>query len=201
MEIDEIKASWLQHEKMLVKNTRMNNDLLIKLLLKNAEKRIDWLKVKSLLGLILPIIAIIFIVIPRIQFTLEADFIIGTVLFVSLSVLTYIWAIKLYLRIERLNPSGPVTAVSKELKSLEKYKLKIRRQGLMLAPLMIIGVFLSAGIPFLSSKMIPFYVLMLISFLIGNYVQAKHGLVAQVRKIDREIEEISKLEMDLEPIN
>lgn len=66
---------------------------------------------------------------------------------------------------------------------------------------MIIGVFLSAGIPFLSSKMIPFYVLMLISFLIGNYVQAKHGLVAQVRKIDREIEEISKLEMDLEPIN
>lgn len=201
MEIDEIKASWLQHEKMLVDNTRMNNDLLIKLLLKNAEKRIDWLKVKSLLGLILPIIAIIFIVIPRIQFTLEADFIIGTVLFVSLSVLTYIWAIKLYLRIERLNPSGPVTAVSKELKSLEKYKLKIRRQGLMLAPLMIIGVFLSAGIPFLSSKMIPFYVLMLISFLIGNYVQAKHGLVAQVRKIDREIEEISKLEMDLEPIN
>lgn len=201
MEIDEIKASWLQHEKMLVKNTRMNNDLLIKLLLKNAEKRIDWLKIKSLLGLILPIIAIIFIVIPRIQFTLEADFIIGTVLFVSLSVLTYIWAIKLYLRIERLNPSGPVTAVSKELKSLEKYKLKIRRQGLMLAPLMIIGVFLSAGIPFLSSKMIPFYVLMLISFLIGNYVQAKHGLVAQVRKIDREIEEISKLEMDLEPIN
>lgn len=201
MEIDEIKASWLQHEKMLVKNTRMNNDLLIKLLLKNAEKRIDWLKVKSLLGLILPIIAIIFIVIPRIQFTLEADFIIGTVLFVSLSALTYIWAIKLYLRIERLNPSGPVTAVSKELKSLEKYKLKIRRQGLMLAPLMIIGVFLSAGIPFLSSKMIPFYVLMLISFLIGNYVQAKHGLVAQVRKIDREIEEISKLEMDLEPIN
>lgn len=132
MEIDEIKASWLQHEKMLVKNTRMNNDLLIKLLLKNAEKRIDWLKIKSLLGLILPIIAIIFIVIPRIQFTLEADFIIGTVLFVSLSVLTYIWAIKLYLRIERLNPSGPVTAVSKELKSLEKYKLKIRRQGLML---------------------------------------------------------------------
>lgn len=201
MEIDEIKASWLQHEKMLVKNTRMNNDLLIKLLLKNAEKRIDWLKIKSLLGLILPIIAIIFIVIPRIQFTLEADFIIGTVLFVSLSALTYIWAIKLYLRIERLNPSGPVTAVSKELKSLEKYKLKIRRQGLMLAPLMIIGVFLSAGIPFLSSKMIPFYVLMLISFLIGNYVQAKHGLVAQVRKIDREIEEISKLEMDLEPIN
>ncbi len=34
--------------------------------------------------------------------------------------------------------------------------------------------------------------------LISTYVRSKHGLVAQIRKIDRDIEEISKLEMDLE---
>ena len=201
MEIDEIKTIWTQHEKVLVENTKMNKELLKKLLLVNAEKRIDWLKIKSLVGLILPLIGIIFIAIPRIQFTLETDVVIGIVLFVSLSAITYIWAIKLYLRIERLNPSGPITTVSKQLKLVEKYKMRNTKYGLILVPFYIIGIFLSAGIPFLSPKMIPFYTLMVIVFLISTYIRTKHGLVAQVRKIDRDIEEISKLEMDVDLIN
>ncbi len=201
MEIDDIKTIWTQHEKVLVENTKMNKELLKKLLLVNAEKRIDWLKIKSLVGLILPLIGIIFIAIPRIQFTLETDVVIGIVLFVSLSAITYIWAIKLYLRIERLNPSGPITTVSKQLKLVEKYKMRNTKYGLILVPFYIIGIFLSAGIPFLSTKMIPFYALMVIVFLISTYIRTKHGLVAQVRKIDRDIEEISKLEMDVDLIN
>ena len=201
MEIDEIKTIWTQHEKVLVENTKMNKELLKKLLLVNAEKRIDWLKIKSLVGLILPLIGIIFIAIPRIQFTFETDVVIGIVLFVSLSAITYIWAIKLYLRIERLNPSGPITTVSKQLKLVEKYKMRNTKYGLILVPFYIIGIFLSAGIPFLSPKMIPFYALMVIVFLISTYIRTKHGLVAQVRKIDRDIEEISKLEMDVDLIN
>jgi hypothetical protein len=201
MEIDEIKTIWTQHEKVLVENTKMNKELLKKLLLVNAEKRIDWLKIKSLVGLILPLIGIIFIAIPRIQFTFETDVVIGIVLFVSLSAITYIWAIKLYLRIERLNPNGPITTVSKQLKLVEKYKMRNTKYCLILAPFMIIGVFLSAGIPFLSPKMIPFYALMVVVFLISTYIRTKHGLVAQVRKIDRDIEEISKLEMDVDLIN
>jgi len=35
-----------------------------------------------------------------------------------------------------------------------------------------------------------------VSFLIGRYVHSKYGLVAQVRKIEKEIEEISRLEQD-----
>jgi hypothetical protein len=201
MEIDDIKTIWTQHEKMLVENTKMNKELLKKLLIVNAEKRIDWLKIKSLVGLILPLIGIIFIAIPRIQFTFETDVVIGIVLFVSLSAITYIWAIKLYLRIERLNPNGPITTVSKQLKLVEKYKMRNTKYGLMLAPIIIIGVFLSVGMPFLSAKMIPFYALMVIVFLISTYIRTKHGLVAQVRKIDRDIEEISKLEMDVDLIN
>jgi hypothetical protein len=201
MEIDEIKTIWTQHEKVLVENTKMNKELLKKLLLVNAEKRIDWLKIKSLVGLILPLIGIIFIAIPRIQFTFETDVVIGIVLFVSLSAITYIWAIKLYLRIERLNPNGPITTVSKQLKLVEKYKMRNTKYGLMLAPIIIIGVFLSVGMPFLSAKMIPFYALMVVVFLISTYIRTKHGLVAQVRKIDRDIEEISKLEMDVDLIN
>jgi hypothetical protein len=196
MELDEIKAIWTQHEKILVDNTRINKELLKKLLIKNAEKRIDWLKIKTLAGLVLALFGIIFVAIPRIQFTLEPASVIGIVLFVSIAGVTYIWAIKLYLLIERLSPDGPVTTVRKQLNLVEKQKLKIKKYGLILAPFMIVGIFLSAGIPFLSVKMIPFYILSVIVFLISTYIRSKHGLVVQIRKIDKEMEEISNLELD-----
>jgi hypothetical protein len=196
MELDEIKAIWTQHEKILVDNTRINKELLKKLLMKNAEKRIDWLKIKSLAGLVLALLGIIFVAIPRIQFTLEPASVIGIVLFVSLAGITYGWAIKLYLLIERLSPDAPVTTVRKQLNLVEKQKLKIKKYGLILAPFMIVGIFLSAGIPFLSVKMIPFYILSVIVFLISTYIRSKHGLVVQIRKIDKEMEEISNLELD-----
>jgi hypothetical protein len=181
---------------MLVENTVLNKQLLKMMLTANTERRIDWLKVRSLVAVILPLPLFIFIVIPRIQFTLEFAVVVGFLLFTSISVITYVWAIKLYLRIGRLNPSGPITTVSKQLKLAEKYKLRITRNGYMLAPFMIVGIFLSAGIPFLSLKMIPFYALMVVVFLISTYVRSKHGLIAQIRKIDKDIKEISKLELD-----
>ncbi len=199
MELDELKSNWIQHEKMLVENTVLNKTLLRKLLLVNAEKSIDWLKIRSLTSLILPLVLVIFIAIPRIQFTLKFDVVLGIVLFVSLSLLSYIWAIRVYLLIEKLNFNGPVLHVSKQLRLIEKYKLKITRYGFMLAPFMIVGIFLSAGIPFFSSKMILFYILMVVSFLIGMYVRSKHGLVAQIRKLERDLEEISELELDSHP--
>ena len=194
MELEDLKTIWSQYEKMLFENTVLNKQLLKKILTVNTERRIDWLKVRSMVAVILPLPLYIFIVIPRIQFIFEFEIVFGFLLFASISVVTYVWAIKLYLRIERLNPNGPITTVSKQLKLIEKYKLRITRNGYILAPFMIIGVFLSAGIPFLSEKMIPFYALVVVVFMISLYVRSKHGLVAQIRKIDREIDEISKLE-------
>lgn len=196
MELDELKRLWLHHEQQLVASTRINRALLRRLLVTNSGKRIDWIKIKSLIGLILPLPLIAFIAFPRIEFVLRFDVILGIVLFVSLSVLTYIWAIRLYLLLEKLNIGESILHVRKQLKIIEKYKLKTRKNCLMLAPLMIIGIFLSAGIPFLSVKMIPFYALMVVVFLVSNYIRSRYGLLAQIRKIDTDLEEISKLEND-----
>ena len=196
MELEEFNTIWAQHEKMLVENTVLNKQVLRKLLTVNTGRRIDWLKFRSLVAVILPLPLYAIIVIPRIQFTFDLDVVIGFILFASISVITYIWAIKLYLQIERLNLNGPITTVSKQLKLVEKYKLKMTRNGYILAPLMIVGIFLSAGMPFLSAKMIPFYALMIVVFFISLYVRSKHGLMAQIRKIDKEVEEISELELD-----
>jgi len=196
MELDELKNTWLQHEKQLVESTRINKELIKSLLIKHADKRIDWLRIRTLSSLILPLIGIVFIVIPRIQFTFDFKSILGLVLFGSLTVLSYIWLIRFYLYIEKINLEDPITKASREVRTAEKYKLKITKNSLLLAPFMIIGVFLSADIQFLSPKMIPFYVLCVIVFLISSYIRTKYGVVAQLRKIERDIEEISKLELD-----
>ena len=194
MELDEMKEIWTQHERMLVEHTLLNKELIRKLLIVNAEKRTDWIKIRMLASLILSFAGIILIAIPRIEFTLKFDVIIGIILFVSITIISFIWAIRVYLLLEKVNFKESVLLVSKQLKLAEKYKLKIKKNGLILAPLMIIGIFLSAGIPFLSVKMIPFYALMIIVFLISTYIRTRYGLVAQIRKIDKDIEEISKLE-------
>ena len=196
MELDEIRTIWIQHEKLLVENTVLNKELIRKLLIVNAEKRIDWIRIRTIASLVLSLAGIVFIALPRIQFTLKFDAVLGIVLFGSITILAYIWAIRVYLLIEKLDFNNSVLAVSKQLKLVEKYKLRIKKYSLILAPLMIIGIFLSAGIPFLSTKMIPFYALMVIVFLISTYIRTKHGLVAQIRKIEKDIQEISKLELD-----
>ena len=122
-----------------------------------------------------------------------------TFLFGSITVITYVWSVQAYLKIEKLNINESILSFRKQLKLVEKYKLRITRYGFILAPFMIVGIFLSVGITFLSAKMIPFYVLMVISFLIGSYVRSKHGLIAQIRKINNDIEEISNLETDSIP--
>ena len=194
MELDELKDLWIQHERMLAENTLVNKELLRKVLTLNAEKRIDWIKIKSLTGLILPLVGFIILVIPRLEFSLKFQVVLGLILFLSIFVLTYIWAIRLHLLIEKLSFNGPVLVVRKQLKLVQKYKLKIKRDGYMLAPFMIVGIFLSVGFPILSSKMIPFYVLCVVVFLVSTYIRSKHGLLVQLRKIDRELNEISKLE-------
>lgn len=196
MELDELKSAWSQHEKMLLKNTVLNRELLLKVLKQNSEKRIDWLKIRALAALLLPFILLVFIVLPRIQFTLDLKVVTGFILFLPVYIISYSWAIKLYIYIESVNPNSPLTIVSKQLKLVQKYKLKTTRDNYILAPFMLAGIFLCAGIPFLSSKMILFYALMVISFLIGFYVRSKYGLIAQLRKIEKEIAEIPKLEQD-----
>lgn len=186
----------MRHEKLLVESTRINRELFKKLLVTNSAKRIDWLRVRMLISLILPLPLIVLIVIPNIEFTLTIDLIVGLALFVPLYVISYIWAIRLYLLVEKINFNEPVLNVSRQLRLVEKYKLRIKKYGLILAPFMVIGIFLSAGISILSVKMIPFYALMVIVFLISSYVRSKHGLVAQIRKIDRDLDEILQLEQD-----
>ena len=194
MELDDLKTLWTRHEQALVEQTRLNKELIMKLLVLDAARRVEWIKIRMVTVLILSYAGIIFIAAPRIEFVLKFGVIAGIVVAFSIALLTTVWYIKGYLYLEKVNFREPMLQVRKRLKQAEKYKLKTRRNGLILAPLMVAGIFLSTGVDILSVKMVPFYTLSALVFLVSTFVNNRYGLAARIRKIDSDLEEIAGLE-------
>ena len=159
-----------------------------------SEKKVNWIKVRAILSLIIPIPLIIFIAVPRLEFSTGAKFIIGILLFGLPSVIGYYWAIRYFLLVEKVDFSKPMTSVRKHLIEVEKFKTKITKLGYILSPFVITGIFLSGNIPFFSVKMIPFHLLVLLIFASSVFIAFKHGILKTLKRINKEIEDIMKLE-------
>lgn len=194
MELAELQNIWSQYDNKINENTRLNKEILKNFIISKMEKKIDWIKIKAIFNLFLPIPIIIFIALPRIKFSTEIDFLVGLTMFLSIFILTYYWAIKYYLLLEKIDFSLPVTSIKKYLMRLEKFKLKITKIGSILMPFALIGVFLSGDIPFFDKNMIVVYVLMITVMVLSIYITFKHGIFNRFRKINHEIEKIMELE-------
>ena len=194
MELTELKDIWSQFDNKINENTRLNKEILKNFIISNTEKKIDWIKIKAIFNLILPIPIIIFIALPRINFSTEIDFLIGLTMFLSVFVMTYYWAIKYYLILNKIDFSLPITSIKKGLMRLEKFKLKITKIGFLLMPVALIGVFLSADIPFFDKNMIVVYILIISVMISSIYITFKHGVFNRFRKINHEIDKIMELE-------
>lgn len=194
MELTELQNIWSQYDNKINENTRLNKELLKNFIITNTEKKIDWIKIKAIFNLILPIPIIIFIALPRIKFSIEIDFLIGLTMFLSVFVLTYYWAIKYYLILSKIDFSLPITSIKKGLMRLEKFKLKITKIGFLLMPVALIGVFLSADISFFDKNMIVVYILIISVMISSIYITFKHGVFNRFRKINHEIDKIMELE-------
>lgn len=194
MELTELQNIWSQFDNKINENTRLNKEILKNFIISNTEKKIDWIKIKAIINLILPIPIIIFIALPRINFSTEIDFLIGLTMFLSVFVLTYYWAFKYYLILNKIDFSLPITSIKKGLMRLEKFKLKITKIGFLLMPIALIGVFLSADIPFFDKNMIIVYILIISVMISSIYITFKHGVFNRFRKINHEIDKIMELE-------
>lgn len=194
MELTELQNIWSQFDNKINENTRLNKQILKNFIISNTEKKIDWIKIKAIFNIILPIPIIIFIALPRINFSTEIDFLIGLTMFLSVFVLTYYWAIKYYLILNKIDFSLPITSIKKGLMRLEKFKLKITKIGFLLMPVALIGVFLSADIPFFNKNMIVVYILIISVMISSIYITFKHGVFNRFRKINQEIDKIMELE-------
>jgi hypothetical protein len=196
MELIELQNIWQQYDKKLLENTRLNKEILRMMLQSKPEKRVTWLKLKAAFKLILPIVLVLGILVPGVEFRNEIDFYIGVVLFGIFFLITYYWAVRYYLLIKKIDFTNSITEIKKNIKETEKYKIKITKFGYIFLPVAMIGIFLIAEIPILSKgSFIPISLIILV-FIISIYYTFKYSISERFKKLSLEIDEIEQLEKE-----
>jgi hypothetical protein len=195
MELTELQSMWVQYGNKIAENTRINKEILKSIIKTKTEKKINWIKFKAILNILYPIPLIIFAA-SDIEYRMDREFIIGIILSGSGTIITYIWAIKYYLFVDKIDFFNPITTIKKDISKLEKYKLKITKLGFFVAPFFITGIFLVANVSVFSKRMIPFDLLAILIMAITVYLTHKHGIFRQIKRINLEIDEILELEKE-----
>lgn len=197
MELDELKNIWVQYDKKISDNTRLNKEILKRMLISKPEKRLNWIKIKAGFNLFSPIILVLLIIFMDVKFNLTINSYIGLSLFMVISVITYIWNIRYFLLIRKIDFSGAILSIKKGIAELEKYKIKTTRIKYMIMPFAILGIFFMVfKKPIFSTESIVFLGLVLIVFISSIYYTFKYSINEQFRQLDKEIAEIVELEKE-----
>jgi hypothetical protein len=196
MELIELQGIWQQYDKKLSENTRLNKEILKIMLKSKPEKRVTWIKLTAAYRLLLPIVIILVMMVPRVEFRNETSFYVGFLLFGPFALLTYYWAIRYYLLISKIDFNNPVATIKKNIKEVEKYKIKMTKFGYIFAPFAMTGVFLIANIPILSKHSLLPISLIISVFIISLYVTFKYSIFERFKKLNMEIDEIEQLEKE-----
>jgi hypothetical protein len=194
MELIELQAIWQQHDKNLLETTKINKEVLKRILISKPEKRISWEKIKAGFNLILPIALILLILIPNIQFRSSVDFYVGALMFTIIISTNYYWSIRYFILIRKVNFSNTITTIKKQVKQIEKYKIKLNKLGYILMPFGIIGIFLMGNFPLFSESSILPISLIIIVMVVSIFYTFKYSISEQFKKLNMEIEEIENLE-------
>jgi hypothetical protein len=197
MELDELKNIWVQYDKKISDNTRLNKEILKRMLISKPEKRLNWIKIKAGFNVFSPVILILMIMIMDVKFSLNINFYIGLSFFTAIFVITYIWNVRYFLLIRKIDFSGAILSIKKGIAELEKYKIKTTRIKYMIMPFAILGIFFMIfQKPIFNNESIVFFGLMLIVFISSIYYTFKYSINEQFRKLDKEIAEIVELEKE-----
>lgn len=196
MELTDLQQMWTQHNKDVNENTRINKLLLRNLLISKTSRKLNWIKVKTIFNMVLPIVLVATILIPRIEMRNELNFIIGSLLFGIVFIIGYIWNIQYFLKISKIDLTNEVTKTKKDIMEFEKYKFKTTKLSYMIIPIALIGMFMMMEFPFFAkSSLVPISLIIFV-MLSSIYITFRFSIFEWFRKINNEIVEIEKLEIE-----
>jgi len=197
MELNELQSLWIENDKKISDSIRFNKEILRRMLMSKPEKRFNWIKIKAEISLFSPIILFLALLVTDIQFRLTLNFYIGLGLFAVIYVTNYVWGIRYFLLIRKIDFSGAILSLKKEIAELEKYKIKITRISYMLMPFAILGIFLMLiQKPIYTAESIVMLVLIVLVYISSIYYTFKYSIYERFRKLNKEIAEIEELEKE-----
>ena len=195
MELDELQNIWLQYDRKIIDNTHLNKEILKRMLMSKPEKRLNWIKIKAGFNVLSPAILILLIKVMDMKFSLTSSFYIGLSLFLILFIINYIWNIRYFLLIRKIDFSGAILSIKKQIAELEKYKIKTTKIRYLIMPFAIIGIFfMLIQKPIFNTESIVMFVLIMLVYISSIYYTFKYSISEQFRKLNKEIFEIEELE-------
>lgn len=194
MELSELQKYWDIYEKKVDENIHINKEILRRMLISKTEKRFNKIKIKAGINLIAPFILILFLVLPNTDFHNTYYFYSGLTVFLVLATIIFIWTIKYYIMIGKIDFSNPVLIIKKNIQELERYKIKTTKLGYIFTPFAMIGIFLVANIPLFSMDTVLFLLLVVIVMIFSMYYTFKYSIFERFKKLNIEIDEIEQLE-------
>ena len=148
MEWTELQVMWQQYDARLTENTRINKEILKRIIRRKPERRVNWVRFQSGVGLLwIPIFLLLFfaVLIPasHIEFNHGLALYLGIFLYGGGVLLGYYWSINYFMLLRNIDFSHSVITTRKNLMQLEKYQTKtLRRGSYLLMPFAFIGIIL-----------------------------------------------------------
>jgi len=199
MELLELQNIWQEYDKKLSENTRLNKEILKLMLLSKPKRRLNWIKIKAALTIISPVFFVPLILIQDIQFHITTRFYIGLGLLLPVVIISYIWDIRYFILIGKVDFSRPVLSIKKIIAELQKYKIKKTRFRYLLMPLAMAGILLmiiqKLTISFDFLSLLPLLLIILV-FFSSMYITFRYSIFEQFKKLNKEIDEIEQLEKE-----
>ena len=142
MEFAELQAVWQQYDARIAENTRINKEILKRMLRAKPERRINWVTLQTWAGMLLvPLILIL--IMPSAKYSSGIKLYVGILLYGGGCIISYLWSIKYLRLLRKINFTNPVTTTRKNINETEKFQTKVIKIGyLILMPIMLPGVFL-----------------------------------------------------------
>jgi hypothetical protein len=199
MELSELQNIWQDYDKKISQNTRLNKEILRLMLISKPQRRLNWIKIIAGLRIFSPLVFVTVLLILDVHFQISLSFYIGLAMFLPVITITYIWDIKYFILIRKIDFSMPVLTLKKEIAQLEKYKIKKTRIRYMLGPFAMAGFLMmiihkiNFSLNFIS--MLPL-LLMILVFLSSMYVTFKYSIYERFKRLNKDIYDIERLEKE-----
>jgi hypothetical protein len=169
------------------------------MLISKPRRRLNWIKIIAGLRIFSPLVFVTVLLVLDVHFQISLSFYIGLAMFLPVITITYIWDIKYFILIRKIDFSMPVLTLKKEIAQLEKYKIKKTRIRYMLGPFAMAGFLMmiihkiNFSLNFIS--MLPL-LLMILVFLSSMYVTFKYSIYERFKRLNKDIYDIERLEKE-----
>ena len=193
MEFTELQALWQQQNAQIAENTRINKEILKRILKVKPERRINWVTLQTGAGLFInPIILLLFFTLAPITFNHGLALYLGISLYGCIVLLGFYWSIKYFMLLRNIDFTNSVTTTRKNLRQLEKFHTTRLKLVCLMFPIALIGVFLMFDIPITKESFV-ILPLMLVMMVVSIYYRFRWKNW-WFGKLNSELDEIEQLE-------